>query len=127
MARGIRNPSNNITIAIGNQSSTAKEYEIQNPKSGIHGIKPVYDFQVHWVKDSMGFSCKKLNVPHEQEKIKVMTLGLCQPHFPPQNIRNDLYILSHSTKQKNLFSYLPSVGLMDWGGGGEGGRDIEYE
>ena len=64
----------------------------------------------------MGFSCHAKNVPHEPEKIKVMTLALCQPHFPPQNIRNDLFILSHSTK-RNFFSYPSSVGLMDGGRG----------
>ena len=42
-ARGIRNPSSNVTITIGNLSSNAKECQIQSPKSGNHGmeIKPV--------------------------------------------------------------------------------------
>ena len=50
-----------------------------------------------------------------------MTLALCQPHFPPQNIRNDDSLIRfHSTKRKHFFMYLPSVGLMGGGGGEEG-------
>lgn len=72
----------------------------------------------------MGFSCHAKNVPHEPEKIKVMTLALCQPHSPPQNIRNDLFILSHSTKRN--FFFIPLFCRVDgWGQGvGVGGGVI---
>lgn len=100
------------------------EPEIRNPR---HGNLACLGFPVT-LGERFLWVCHAKNVPHEPEKIKVMTLALCQPHLPPQNIRNDLFILSHSTKRNFFFSYLPSVGLMNWGRGwGEGGHDIECE
>lgn len=92
------------------------EPEIRNPR---HGNLACLGFPVT-LGERFLWVCHAKNVPHEPEKIKVMTLALCQPHLPPQNIRNDLFILSHSTK-RNFFFFIPSFRGVDELGQGVGG------